>query len=716
MGRAGVLMGLLTWSALAWGQATPFDDSEFEGPEETQVEPNEERSGFAVPVVDDLDEGSELDAPASDASRRLEGEEDPAGEADEPPLLPSRGPGSLAPRRPHDPEPNPSAARGPAPPPPPAPGPPGSTHEVVSESAIARVLQRRATAMMTGDLGAAERALNELVEIKRNLGLRNIPVAATLLVHDARTALEAERIDAAVRLADYATRLAPDLPAAHWVSAVALSRQDPTQVVQIGGAAIQTFRSWVVPFRNAVTFWSWALASIGFGFIAVAIGFSLIQLAKYLRYPAHDISSRLPGVFGTGEFQLVLLTGILAPYALGFGAVTSVVVGLAVIFAHQTLRERITSSLLTLGLVATPFVLQWAAPFVAFHGSDVDALVAAYSENVDPATAARIDGLARDDPSQRLVFARINAHRSRQRGDLASAREWYETVVEEAPSDAAAQNNLAVLDFLAGEQEASRRRFEQAARSSDLAEPRLNLSLLLADEGQFAEADTLLVQARRIDPVLTEAFTSLDGVRPAAQRFVEVPLQEAFLWARFFDVPEDRRQRVTAELWRPVGGSMPELGFVAVAVLAWGVATLMMRRRDRLSVPCSKCGRPAPGAAKTSFCDQCISVFVSGVAVEPRVRQNKEVEVRRFQRRRRWAERILSLTGLGLVVGGRPFAGVVLGFVVAACVGAVVTLPLLSVSAWSQPVGDEARTATITLFAVVALGAAAISVRRSWER
>ena len=703
MFRAGVLSGLMLCSALAWAQVPDdFDDSEFEGP----VEPTPD-----APVVDDI----EAEGDGSEVDDDFETDDPDDAAVDEPPRpLPTRGPGSLAPRREDDPAPEASTETGEAPPPP-APGPPGATHEIVSEASIREALRRRADAAMLGDLAAAELATDELLEIKRNLGLRNIPVAASLLLHDAQSALASDRLERAIELAEAATRLGPDIPATHWTLATALARLDPTQVVQIGSASFQAVRAWVVPFRNAVTFWVWALAAFGVGFVAASIGFTAIQLGKYLRYLAHDVASRLTGVFGIGEFALLSLAIISVPFALGAGIVTSVAVALGIVFAYQTVRERIGSVLILTGLAATPLVLEMSAPLVLFHGSSVDALVSAHTENLSPDVASRLDGLAREDAGQRLTYARINAHRARQRGDLDEARRWYETVVREVPSDPSALNNLAILQFLAGDQEEARANFEKATRS-DRAEPRLNYSLLLADEGQFSEADALLVQARRIDPELTEAFTSLDGVRPPAQRFVEVPVPDALLWARLFEVDTIERRQVLGELWYPVGGNMPPIAFLGLVLAALGAGLIASRYRARLSIPCSKCGRPAPGTPGTAYCEQCISVFVSGVAVEPRVRQQKEVEVRRYQRRRRWIERLLSVTGLGMVAGERPLLGLLLSFFVAFCIGAIILLPLLGISAWAQPVGPEARTLAITTFGVLALAAAAVSVTRSWER
>ncbi len=720
MRRRLVLALYLGLTSPAWAQDSglepfdpDFDESEFEGPDDDP---------YRVPVVDeadglptvDEDDAFPSESDTTDPTSRTDVDRKDELDVDDE-LQPedTLGVGSLSPRAR---APTTVAGSGEAiPPPPAAPGPPGSELEIVTEVAIRDALERRSLALMTADTASADLALAELVEAKRTLGLRNVPVAAALLIHEAEIAKSAGRTDEAVDLAEAATTLAPDLPAAHWMYALTVFDQDATQVVELSTALVSTLRSWIVPFRNAVTLWTWVIAAVGAAVLFVIVGYTAAQLMKYLRYPAYDLSVRLPGVFGSGEFWLLLLLVVLCPLAVGYGLVTSTAIGLGFVFAYQTVKERILSTAFLVALAVLPFLLDQSAPLILFHGSDTDVLAAAYAENIDRRVEARLQGLASSQTGQQLAFARISAHRARQRGDLEQARRWYEIVVQSDGMDPGGLNNLAILQYLDGDQELAKEGFRRATASAR-PEPRLNLSLVLADEGQFSEADAMLVQARNMNPDLAEAFTALDGARPAAQRFLEVPLPDTFLWSRMFEVDPAERSAVVRELWQPIGGRTPPDVFWGIVVGAALLAGLAVRRRRVLSIPCSKCGRPADVSGQATLCAQCISVFVTAVAVEPAVRQQKEVEVRRHQRRRRSFERAFGFLGLGLTFGDRPFQGIVIALTVAGAASAAYLLPLLRVSSWNVYTGEAGRLVLLSGLGLVGALAAIVGLQRGWGR
>jgi tetratricopeptide (TPR) repeat protein len=725
-----------------------FDLEEFEGPEE------EFEDDLQEPPEDELEEPPEVE-PEPPLEPLSEPVPTPAPPPDLAPVpsTPARGSGSSAgggaatDRRPEPPPkplpprrrapPSPSDATEPADPDPAPPRPPArprlirrpstsaaplprvptpEADSLVTESAVRDALQRRAAALQRADFEAADLALQELIETRRTLGIRNIVVAGSWLIREARQAVTAGQTERAVELAQSAARLAPDLPAAHWMLMRSWLAHDPTRVVQITGAASAMMGTWMFSFRNSVTFWAWAGLVLVLTLAFVTLAYAAAQLAKYLRYPAHDLSRRLPGVLGTGELTLVLLVLVAVPMALGFGVWVSVGLALCLVVPYQSTRERWLSAVFGLGLALAPAIIGGAAPFVLFHGSNTDVLASALQETMSSNVRDRLHNLSDDGAEDaRLVRALVQAHRARQRGDVEEARQQYGQVLAMDPTDHRSRNNLAVLTFVAGEEEEARRAFEQAVQS-DLVEPRLNLSLILADDGQFERADQLLMEARDLDPALTEAFTASDGSRSSAARLMEVPLPDTLLWRRLTQVDSGEREAVVDRLWRPLGGHTPVGWFPMLVVGLALVAAVALRRRQSLSTPCTRCGRPATRDPSAPLCEQCQSVFVSAVAVEPRMRADKEAEVRAYQRRRRFVERALSPFGVGLLLGDRPLTGVVLTFAIAAMVVAVLTLPVLSHSAWHIYVGEEPRQWATYSMVALGLGAVALSMQRSWER
>jgi tetratricopeptide (TPR) repeat protein len=674
---------------LCWllGQAPPdFDPSEFEGPDENEREVPGLVEDFDEPSTPPLPEASAPEAPVDSAPRRA-----PAGR------------GSLAVADADAPEAE-------------LPEVEPSGPEVVTEAAIQERLQARADALARGDFEAAEIALQELIEVKRSLGIRNMLVAANLVVREAQIALQQDQVDLAVERARAATRLAPDLPAAHWMEMSALFRQDFTQVVQLSSAFVDLLVAWTTAFRNAVSFWGWVLGAVMLGLGGLIVAYAALQVFKYLAYPAYDISQRIPGVLGMGELTLALLVLVALPVALGFGLWVSVALGLAAVLPYQSVGERAITAVFGLCLAATPLALHQFGAFILFHGSDTDVLAAALGESLPMRERERLEALSEEtEPGQRRLLAQVRAYRARQAGNLQEAKRQYERVLELAPDDPQSLNNWAVLAFLDEEEQEARGAFERAAEKSRLVEPRLNLSLLLADEGKFEEADALLLEARRLDPGLTAEFTEGDGARTSAQRLLEVPLPDALLWSHLGDQEPAVEEDLLTELWTPIGGRTRVAWYpLVVGLLAIG-GLLGLRVRGRLSTPCKKCGRPA-ARTKQPICEQCVSVFVTAVAVEPKIRLEKEAEVRSHQRRRRWTERLLGPLGLGLVWNDRPVQGVLFAFGVLTGAAALLLLPLLGVSAWRVYVGPEARQA-----AVFAIGSAMVflsgwGLLKSWER
>lgn len=680
----------LSLSTEVWAQGpkpgTPeeFDDSEFEGPEDEFEGPEDEDAASPVEAYDAPEAFPEEPAPPL-----------------EPMVAPARG--SL---RPGVSDSSAGSQKADA-----TRVLELSKPELITEAAVWRTLDRRARATAVADQEGARLATQELLEIKRNLGIRNVVLAAALLLREAQVELRAERLDDALERAMFAVELAPDLPAAHWMRARALWAQDPSQVVQIGAAVGSGLGATFGVFRNAVTVWGWLIAAALCASGMLTAGWTLVQLFKYLRYAASDVAERFPGVLGTGEFTLVLWILVTLPFALGFGLATSVALGLWLPFAYQSWKERLVTVGLALGLALTPGILWVASPLVLFHGSNADVLAMALTEVLSVEARERFQDASEEDSD---LWIRVRAYRARQRGELKEALDLYQRALQAQPTDPVLLNNLAVLHVQNGEEEAALPLLRKAI-SSQLAEPRLNLSLMLADDGEFERADRLLDEARALNPALTEAFTDSDGAA-AGSRLLDVPLGDSVLWRQLASPSARERSALVAQLWRPVGGALPALWFplwVLVCALA-AVATLS--RRMGLSVGCTRCGRPAQRGEDKPLCSQCYTVFITAAAVDPKARQDKEAEVRSYQRRRRWLERGLSPLGLGLVLGNRPLLGAFLAAVLALCAASILTRDVLSMSAWTLWMEDGPDEATFVLFSALAMVTSAVAVFKTIER
>ena len=280
-----------------------------------------------------------------------------------------------------------------------------------------------------------------------------------------------------------------------------------------------------------------------------------------------------------------------------------------------------------------------------------------------------------------------------------------------------ARNNLGVVLFLLGREDAAEKAFQQAAGARTQAEPSLNLSSIYFERGDFDLGKKTLEQARQVDPSLTERYTQRESTLPLKSKLLEAQVGQAFLWERLVDSGWPDGEAVMSELWRPIGRRTPPLAMPLIAVLGLAAAMLVARRADRLSAPCPKCGSPASRRAPAQFCSQCHSVFLTSVAVEPALRRHKEDQVRGYQVRRRWYMRLFSLVaGACHLFGGRPFWGAILLVPFLACMTRIGLGDRLSVHSWRIFVDASGNTVVAAIAGAIGVLLALIALRTVAEK
>lgn len=628
------------------------------------------------------------------------------------------------------PPPAPPVKGGPPPPPPPVEAPkPKRTWDrplpeleapevsaVPTEQQLEDHIEKRAEHVRLGDRAAADVELALIEETRRALGARNVLIASAALINEARLALEAGDGKRAISLAESSAALSPDLVAAHWMRVVAYASTDWTQLRSIGRSVSDLIGAQLGEFRNLLSLLSRFLILLGMAITGTVLAFVLLQAIKYLRYPAHDFASLWPSFFGTGEMMIVLLILLSLPLVLGLGAALSVAATLALIYAYQTGRERLVSTFLFLLIAAGPGLIYVAAPVVTFHGSLADSMASAVSEAFATRAEHRLRRYAEGEGSADFDVAMVLAHLKRRRGDLEGAERDYRRALSNDPKSVRARNNLGTILYLREQKEAATASFTQAL-TNEIPEPYLNMASIAAERGDFDRAKTYLDTARSLDEDLTNRYTKLDGSVPTSKKLMEAPLQQGLLWSRLLDSDSAASAEVTEQVWRTVGGTIPPLLNIVVTLGLLGVAALLLRRSDRLSTPCPKCGIPADRGSPAHYCEQCNNVFLTALAVEPALRREKEDSVRRYQVRRRRLERLLALfAGGGQLYSGAPVRGMLLVFLFLLFVGNIALADYLSVHPWSVWIDGSAAA----VWSIVCAGAAGImviiSLRSIWNQ
>jgi hypothetical protein len=275
---------------------------------------------------------------------------------------------------------------------------------------------------------------------------------------------------------------------------------------------------------------------------------------------------------------------------------------------------------------------------------------------------------------------------------------------------------LGTLLFLQGHEDAAQATFQAATMRGERAEPLLNLASILLDQSMFEAANSNIESARKLDRDLTEYYTTRISSLPTREKLLSADTGQGPLWSLLFEVDPERRLAVTRQIFGIVGGSSP-IWMAPVFALLVGLFAAGLAKRSQtkpLCVPCPKCGVPAQRDAPASYCEQCQSIFLKAIAVEPVLRVQKEGEVISYQRRRRWTERGLSvIAGAGEIFGGRPVFGTVLVFFFVCTLAVMRFTEGFVVNPWTVCFDAAAHTLKIGVALGIAVILVLFSVRQS---
>ncbi|MFO0728319.1 MAG: hypothetical protein U1E65_31350 [Myxococcota bacterium] len=541
----------------------------------------------------------------------------------------------------------------------PTPSPvPGGPAQVGQEELLDR-LEARFSYLRKGDVASADVELGHIFELKDQVGEANLPLASSTLVHHAVESLSKKDPKRALLDLDAALRLSPDMTQALWLRARALYASPEGGLVSAFRAGVAAAIAELKGFRNQVALATELVGVLLLTLLGVALVFTAIQSLRYARCAAYDIAQRLPEWAGIGVGYVILALVAVLPLALNVGIVGLLVCWLAIAMFYQSPRERAVGLALSLSLAISPLVVWGAGPLIQFHGSYLDRLTTLATEAFAPDAEIEMNRVVSAEKRRDYDAAFLLGLRARQRGDFSQAETWYTAALAARPGDAAASNNLGTVLYLQRKSELAQAAFNKAAATRSAAEPFLNVATLHLEKSRFDDAKTAIDSAGHINPTLAAHYNEAEG--STAQRLYDMPYPQSSLWGRLFDSEPKEREAITAELFSLVGGRAPWLIFsISGAVLALLAFAVARGRRSTLSTPCPKCGQPAPRRTVESLCDQCHSIFMKAVAVEPSMRLEKENAIRRFQMRQRWLERGLSLiAGAGQLVAGRAIEGTI---------------------------------------------------------
>jgi tetratricopeptide (TPR) repeat protein len=555
-----------------------------------------------------------------------------------------------------------------------------------------------------GDNEGAQNAMREIRRLRIERNIRSLETIALARVADGLAALrigESARAEAAFR---DAVALDPHLPDAYFGLALYDVKKGPLGIVPAVKDTLAGTTARLRTARGGHYLFALVVPVALLALLATTIVFGLATVIRYGSLLKHDFEES----FGPGKqsFALGLAAIILLLPAMLFqGWAWLPLWWLAMLFIYMGWSERIVAlALLVLCVASAPLVKTMESRLLAQQNPLFWASLGALENGPDTRAIAQLEEARRAHADDRdLVYLLGAEYKKAGRYDDASAlyREALGSQAKDSP-DTFALNNLANLEFAAGEFPAAIARYKQGIESGPptpiAATFYYNLSLAHLQRFEYQPAQEARSQADRLDSSLVHTYDSVWKYDKGDYAVVDLGLDADEVWGKYSGAAQGIVQSNRAGKGAAaVQGQalLPALAnrlsvFPIVALLA----VLILRKwrgGKAFTMRCLKCGTPFCrrchlGQVAGGLCSQCHHLFLVRDGVSGPARNRKLLEVQAEEARRDRVFRVLSLLvpGAGHLYAQRAPMGILLVFVWSAViVAALLTgrlLPLTEAS------------------------------------
>jgi tetratricopeptide (TPR) repeat protein len=382
------------------------------------------------------------------------------------------------------------------------------------------------------------------------------------------------------------------------------------------------------------------------------------------------------------------------------------------------LEKAVAALLLVAGLAVGPLIQVLEDRAKSEQNRLYRAAIASIEGGPDSRALADLeDGVRKYTDDRDLVYLLAAQYKKAGRYDDAAA--LYRDILRVEPNDGIALNNLANLEFAAGEFPAAIARYKQGIESSPAAPVAAtfyyNLSLAHLQRFEYQPAQEARSQADRAASGLVREYDRLWKYDKGDYAVVDLGLDEDQVAAKFAGVEDGVGKKNLAGKTLPAAGFerwLPAMrnrfsGFVALFIVL-ALAISRVRGPKMFTMHCLKCGTPFCrhchlGTATEGLCTQCHHLFMVRDGVSGPARNQKLLEVQKEDARRARIFRLLSILspGAGQVYAQRVLIGFLLvalwyGVIALTLVGGRV-LPFTEVSGTVAKPWDLAVAATLLL-------------------
>ncbi|HEX8411863.1 MAG TPA: tetratricopeptide repeat protein [Thermoanaerobaculia bacterium] len=519
-----------------------------------------------------------------------------------------------------------------------------------------------AAAAREGDFDLAAKKKAELLTTGRTYGIKTYPVYAA-----GATALASESAKDNKELAAWAEKTARELDGRS--PAVAFGDADRAARTKGWGSAIPlALQGFVHVFRddrtNVLSRADMTIVVAG----AIAITAILLALALFIRYGrsmAHDFRETLSNLFSGGSVTVLAFALLFLPLFLWLGPMWLLFYWFAIFFGYAGIGERITIVVVLILVALLPIVLDWAAHAIA--GVDSPVVAAAIASNNDayePNALRRLQdllGVVPDDATLHVLMGNLQSFE----GSDDQAGVHYRRAIQLRPNYAGAHVNLGNLLFQNNEFQAAMTEYEKAGKADpNLAAAFYNHSAAAGELYRFDVQAEMLEKARKADRQFIERTTRSQP----QQKIVtyKPPVAEAWrISDRLAQRPAARAQFGNYSSFDPVRSATSPVTIGAILSLIFALLLFARRRRNGFANACIKCSRTFCHRCKsaresTTYCTQCIHIYLKRDGVSLDTKRQKLEEVARHQTAVTRRNRLFAtfLPGSAQLMEGRTVAGI----------------------------------------------------------
>jgi tetratricopeptide (TPR) repeat protein len=493
------------------------------------------------------------------------------------------------------------------------------------------------TSLERGDGDSANQSLAQLIQLKNRNAIPGLPEFAEAAVQEGNRKMEKKRLAEALSYYTAGSALDPSFADAYYGQARVYFAQGLAKYRYGVMSVVQGFAAPRSSFRGKIYLYS-KLVLIGLvALIACAAIYALILFLKYNRLLRHDAEEKLGPKISPLATHFLIWVLLTLPVLLFFGPLWLVPFWLAIFVAYGRLTERI---------FAIFFLVIFVCAFPLYRG------IAKYANAAsDPMLASYINAISGGpNPKVVLDFERYVADHPADRDArimlayLYKNNEMYEEAAAilqrmmlDAPDDARAPNNLAVICFRQDETEYAVRLTQKAVQISPRnAVYKYNLSTMLRAKFNFAQAQKLIDEAKAVDPTLFA-----DGGPGPAQPLLDVVPSADFI-----------RKKIETKVGDPRQFFMSPFTIVSGALLLLAIFLCLTVRNGLHAHRCVQCGQAFCRKCQTvdrsyGFCIQCLHIFVKKDGVSPASRRTKMSQIENYSKK----QKLLRLLG-GILVPG----------------------------------------------------------------